>query len=125
MQGTLPELTVLSCGMEDFMKKNRRYIRKANRKKISGASVIALLTFIIGAAFFAMGMYLTISSASDASVIAVLGWLAFLICILGIVVEILNFKVMERFLLFDKWGVALNSILAAGIAAIYIWGLIV
>ena len=107
------------------MKKNRRYVRKENRKKISGASVIALLTFITGAAFFAMGMYLTINSEGDTSVVAVLGWLALLICILGIVVEILSLKVTGKFLLFDKWGVALNSIMTAGIAAIYIWGLIV
>lgn len=107
------------------MKKNRRYIRKAYRKKISVASVIALFTFIMGAAFFAMGMYLTMSSEGDMSVIAVLGWLALLICILGIVVEIFNFRVMERLLLFDKWGVALNSVLAAGIVAVYIWGLVI
>lgn len=41
------------------MKEKGRYIRKIDRKKIGGASVIALLTFITGAAFFAVGIYMS------------------------------------------------------------------
>ncbi len=105
------------------MRKKGRYIRKVDRKKFSTASVIALLTFITGAAFFAVGMYFTVyTGLADASVIAVLGWIAMLLFIMGIVVEILGLRINKRLLLFDKWGLALNSVMFAAVMGIYIWG---
>lgn len=107
------------------MKEKGRYVRKIDRKKLSGASVIALLTFITGAAFFAVGMYMTVyPTAGDAMVAASFGWITLLLSIVGIVAEIYHFKVNERLFLFDKWGIALNSIMLIGIIGIYVWGLL-
>lgn len=107
------------------MKEKGRYIRKIDRKKIGGASVIALLTFITGAAFFAVGIYMSMyPDSSDMVAAAVFGWIALLLAIVGIVAEIYHYKINERLFLFDKWGIALNSILLMGIIVIYIWGIL-
>jgi len=106
------------------VKEKGRYVRKIDRKKLSGASVIALLTFITGAAFFTVGMYMTVyPDSGDAAVAAVFGWITLLLAIVGIVAEIYHYKVNERLFLFDKWGIALNSIMLIGIIGIYVWGI--
>ncbi|MBQ9885671.1 MAG: hypothetical protein IJM37_02240 [Lachnospiraceae bacterium] len=106
------------------MKKDR-YVREIDRKKISAASVVGILIFITGAAFFGAGMLLTIKpELGDASIAASLGWIALLLFIFAVLILIMNYKINKRIWLSDKIAIALNSLMIIGMVALYIWGLV-
>ncbi len=107
------------------MKEKGKYVRKIDRKKLSGASVIALLTFITGAAFFAMGMYMIVYPADrDVVTPAAFGCIALLLSVVGIVTECIGLKKYKRLFLFDKWGIGLNSVMFVVTVGVYVWGLL-